>query len=275
MDGSPPHHQFPFTPNAPWNNNLFPSATSSERQQLSPFSPILSTPTTNSQTGHNHTVNNIGPQTGYNRTVSVGPQIGYNRTVDNVGPFKTIEVVSIAIIILLLVSLLVYHCQKASQIEARLNETERAEGFKRTKMRKHHSFSRSTSFTSNLESVREVEEPEIFDTRLADKINEKEIEQKKKDGNTSPLSMEPWYKWLQQDSPEHNAQTMNKNHQSENDLNHTDDIEQELDLEGNGREIVGNTKGKFEPPIESYLITVSTKGNKRDEENQIPRSLSF
>eukprot|EP01083_Nonionella_stella_P002194 6318_1 len=186
-------------------------------------------------------------------------------------PFNPIEVASISIIVLLVISLFLYHCHKASEIESNLKRNGRNVVFRRTKIRRHHSFSRSASFASNLESV--VEEPDIFDTRLAD--NKRQMEHKI--NNESPPFMEPWYKWLQQDSPRNNAQSLHKNYQSEGDLNDETDI----DLEKNAihvqtkTQIVNQRTMEFEAPIKSYLITMSKRNSKCHEQNGRQRSLSF
>lgn len=166
----------------------------------------------------------------------------------NLGPFNTIELVSILVIILLIISLFIYHCHKASKnIETNLNQSkynhEDRRRFSKT-MRRRHSLSRSSSFASNLASVRE--EPEIFDTRLADsRFTDSRIQDKE---NTSPtdFQLEPWYKWLQHDSPKNSAQQPDETHKSENNS--------------------------------SYLITVTTRNkrkNKCDDDSEMPRSLSF
>ena len=200
---------------------------------------------------------------------------------DNIGPFNTIELVSIAIIILLIISLFVYHCHKASNIEANLNESRHnAVKQRRAKiMRRRSSFSKSASFASNLASV--MEEPEIFDTRLADELNKKEMEEKQQESeNGSPSSyLEPWYKWLQHDSPKNGSQQINKQHQSANDIN-TNDIDDDINNKQSNTCIQimnkgNNRKCNYKTTVNSYLISVNTKNlDKRDQEGEIPRSAS-
>ena len=202
-----------------------------------------------------------------------------NRTMDNIGPFNAIEFVSITVIILLIISLFIYHCHNASKnIENNLNENRHYNDRRRSSksMRRRHSFSKSSSFASNLASV--IEEPEIFDTRLADELNKTDLEkQKAENANKSPSFLEPWYKWLQHDSPKSRAQQIDKMHGSENDIIKEREIneiiqEPNVIVKHTSIQIIRNQK--FEnTPIDSYLISVTTR-NKCDEDREIPRSLS-
>ena len=195
-----------------------------------------------------------------------GDQIsGYN------GPCNSVEVVSIAVIILLIISLFVYHCERASRLDSKIKKQNTAE-FQRRKLRRKHSFSRSSSFASNLESVREEPGECIFDTRLADRLNRKEIDQKKR---SSPF-YEPWYKWLQKDSSENNDQTapnIEKQHSSMNDLELTNTKQPPEQKAEETVQVIGHQSTKFNPPTapQSYLITVS----KHELDAAMPRSLSF
>ena len=188
------------------------------------------------------------------------------------GPFNSVEVVSIAVIVVLIIGLFVWHCERASRMDSKIKSTQKEGDFQRRKLRRKHSFSRSSSFASNLESVTEEPGECIFDTRLADKLNRKEADEKKR----SPPFYEPWYKWLQNDSPKSNAQnapSLERQHSSENDLeleNVTQTNHQAAETE---LQVIGHRKATFNPPTapQSYLITVS----KHELETTMPKSLSF
>eukprot|EP00485_Elphidium_margaritaceum_P018445 CAMPEP_0202734594 /NCGR_PEP_ID=MMETSP1385-20130828/188765_1 /ASSEMBLY_ACC=CAM_ASM_000861 /TAXON_ID=933848 /ORGANISM="Elphidium margaritaceum" /LENGTH=199 /DNA_ID=CAMNT_0049400965 /DNA_START=235 /DNA_END=831 /DNA_ORIENTATION=- len=158
---------------------------------------------------------------------SASPVVSHPSSAPRTNYVDTIEVVAICVIILLIVSLFVYHCRKVSKIESKLNQTsnnkhsadsEHDEGYKRKRLKRRHSFSRSASFASNLESVRE--EPEIFDTRLADERNQDERVCRLQREISSPM-IEPWYKWLQHDSPRQMA-AHNKSEKCNNKANQSE-----------------------------------------------------
>merc|ERR1712129_434077 len=138
--------------------------------------------------------------------------------VDSVAPFNVIEISSIVIIILLIVSLFVYHCRRRTSNSDKNLQNGVDKDFKRKRLRRHHSFSRSSlSFISNLESVREEPEFEIVtDTTMT---TGGDVE-----GQEDALQ-QPWYKWVTNDS----SPQMNICHQSENDLRAMNDIEHEDD----------------------------------------------